>query len=133
MVPCVVPYELKNLSFFEKLLISRINPIMSVVTIENRNLKIKKFKGHTHHKHFTRHHKNCNHPAKTSRRSQNNLDQKEDTERGQIQTIQNKQGENSERHYNGSNYTTLITETSRSTYQGSRIYQHKNILTKSNQ
>ena len=46
MVPCVVPYELKNLSFFEKLLISRINPIMSVVTIENRNLKIKKFKGH---------------------------------------------------------------------------------------
>ena len=94
MVPCVVPYELKNLSFFEKLLISRINPIMSVVTIENRNLKIKKFKGHTHHKHFTRHHKNCNHPAKTSRRSQNNLDQKEDTERGHIQTIQNKQGEN---------------------------------------
>ena len=46
MVPCPIPYELKNLSFFEKLLISRINPIMSVVTIENRNLKIKKFKGH---------------------------------------------------------------------------------------
>lgn len=46
MIPCKVPFELSYLSFFEKLLIARVNPVMSVITISNKNVKIQKFRGH---------------------------------------------------------------------------------------